>query len=191
MTNNLNGNGDESRALQARRKSLELEFVIIGRVTKPHGLRGEICIFPITDDPERFGLLKSVFVGDGENRRVSANVERAKVRSHDVIVKLEGVDSRDQAEELRGSFFEIRREDCLPLEEGAHYIFELIGMEVKTLDGQSIGRIKDVIDYPANDVYVVKSDRREVLIPVIQDVVKSVDVTQGVVIIDPIEGLLD
>ena len=176
---------------EREQKSTPIDFVIIGRVIKPHGIHGAISVFPMTDDPERFSLLKSVFVGDGESKRFSFDVENIVIRNRDVIVKLHGVNTRDQAESLRGSFFEIRRKECMPLEDDAHYIFELVGMEVKTVDNQSIGTIVDVIDYPANDVYVVESEKGEILIPVIHDVVKSIDKSQGIVTIAPIEGLLE
>jgi 16S rRNA processing protein RimM len=191
MTNNSNKNNDEPDASQAHRRWSDSEFVVIGRVVKPHGVRGEVCVFPMTDDSKRFNLLKYVFISNNENSHVFATVAKTNVRARDVVVKLEGVDTRDQAEKLRGLFFEIYQKDCMPLEEGAYYIFELIGMEVRTQDGQLIGLIEDVQDFPANDIYVVKSGGREVLIPVIADVVKSIDVTQGIVTIDPIEGLLD
>ncbi len=167
------------------------DFVVIGRVKRAHGIKGKLSVEPITDDPQRFKLLKSVFLSKEDGQRISFAVEEAQVSGKGVLLSLAEMQSREKAEKWRGAYVEIPRAECLPLPEGDHYYFELVGLEVITTEGQKIGVLEDFILAPAGDVYVVKQKDREILIPAIAEVIERIDFERGVMVINPIDGLLD
>lgn len=167
------------------------DFVAVGYVEKAHGIKGELKIQPLTDHPSRFGVLRSVQVEMRDGQTRVHEIEGAQVRSRCVILKLAGVDSRDAAAALRGAYINIPREDVLPLEDGDFYYFEVIGFEVATVEGQRLGIIEEVMDLPANAVLKVNEGDKEYLIPVIPEVIDTVDREGERIIINPISGLLD
>ncbi len=167
------------------------DFVVIGQVKRAHGIKGKLSVVPITDDPQRFKLLKSVFLRADDEKRSSFEVEEAQITNKGVLLTLAGVSSIEDAEMWRGAFVEISRSECLPLPEGDYYYFELVGLEVITTQGQKIGVLDDFISSPANDVYVVKQEGREILIPAISEIIKRIDMDKGVMVIEPMDGLLD
>jgi len=108
-----------------------------------------------------------------------------------VLIRLQGIATRNEAENWRGSLVEIEARDVQPLAEGEHYYFELIGMTVESDNGQKVGTVTDVLSYPAQDLYVVESAGREILIPAVPAIVQRVDTKRGVMVIHALEGLLD
>ncbi len=146
---------------------------------------------PLTDDPARFLKLKRVFVECRDGKVAEFTVARAKVNNEGVLVQFSEVASRDEAERLTGAYILIGREELLPLEEDRFYHFEVLGFTVRTTSGKVLGKVADVLDMPANAVFVVRNDGQEVLIPAIKDVVKKIDTAVREIVIDPIEGLLD
>lgn len=150
-------------------------FVTIGRITAPHGVRGEVRVLPMTDFPERFDGLERVFVSaDGRARAVEA------LRWHKqfVLMKLEGVDNRDEADKLRRAFVQVPEDEAHPLPPDTYYVFQLIGLDVFTREGRKLGVVADVLQTGANDVYVVVPEEggREVLVPAVRHVVLDIDV---------------
>jgi 16S rRNA processing protein RimM len=166
------------------------DYVVIGKVSKPHGIRGELRILPLTEDAHRYKLLQSVFLNKNGVRSLF-KIEQAKIVPSAVLLKLDGVPTRTEAENWRNALVEIEGKEVLPLPEGKHYYFELDGLTVETETGQIVGQIVDVLGYPAHDVYVVKSDVREHLIPAVPEIVIKVDTKRQVMVINAIEGLLD
>ncbi len=171
---------------------LEVEWVTIGAVTAPHGVRGEVRVMPLTDFPDRFFELERVFVVKGDER-VERRVLGVKTLSRGLfLLRLEGVDCREDAETLRGAEIQVPRADVVPLPPGVYYVFELVGARVITPEGAFLGRLEDVLTTAANDVYVVKDDGgREILIPAVKHVVRSIDVERGEIVVDPPPGLLE
>lgn len=168
------------------------DFVVIGQIHRPHGVHGKLRVEPLTDEPERFKRLDRVFIRFQDERRSPFKVQQVQIANNYIILSLEGVSSRDEAERFRKAYIEIPRQECLPLPEGAYYYFELINLDVVTREGRRIGKVADIVSYPANDVFVVKSDNeQEYLIPDIPDVIDKIDMEQHRIIINPIEGLLD
>lgn len=166
------------------------ELVVIGKVVRPHGIKGWIKVFPLTDDPIRFRLLKDIWLQDrNDNVRVFGIEERSVKKQH-VLLKLQGIDGRDQVDRIKDNHIVIQRKDCLSLDKGSYYIFDLLGAKVFTTDGKPVGVLEDVLDYPANDVYVVKNGDEEILIPAVSQIIKSVDIVSSRIEIDPVEGLL-
>ena len=161
----------------------------VGVITAPHGVRGEVRVYPTTDDPQRFRDLKEVLIDGGS--LTSAAIERVRFHRNMVILKLKGVDTPEQAELLRRKDLLIRREDALPLAENEFFIADLIGLAVVTDEGETLGKLTDVIRTGANDVYVVKSDRYgEVLIPVIPDSKIRTDLASGTMTVRLLPGLI-
>ena len=169
--------------------SAEPRFLAIGRVTKPHGVQGEVRVELMTDLPQRFKWLKTVYVGERNPRPVA--VESVRFHQEFVLLKLAGYPTRTEAEALRNELLQVPEEEAIPLEEGEYFLHQLLGLEVQTEDGQSLGRLTDVLETGANNVFVVSGADGEHLIPDIPDVVQAVDVVGGRIIIRPLPGLLN
>ncbi len=166
------------------------DYVVIGKITKPHGIRGELHVLPLTEDVNRYQKLSSVFLNrNGEH--IEQQIERVKIIPGAVLLQVQGITDRNAAETWRGALVEIAGKDVMPLPEGQHYYFELDGLTVETETGQVIGKIVDVLSYPAQDVYVVRSEDREYLIPAVSAFIVKVDTERQTVVINAIDGLLD
>lgn len=177
-------------AAELRKPQQAPDFVIIGEVQKPHGIRGELRIRPLTEDVERFKSLDRVYLNRNGERRL-CTVLNVKIVPDGVLLRLEEIPTRTEAEEWRQATVEIPGELVPPLPEGQHYYFELDGLTVVTETGQTIGRIVDIHSYPAHDVYIVRSETRDIMIPAIAEFVLRVDLEQKLVVVRIIDGLLD
>ena len=165
--------------------------VTIGKILRPRGIVGELKILPLTAWPDRFLQLEQVYV---EPRRCPIRrmqVTKARQLGRFFSLKLEGIDTVEDAETLRDGFLLVDRSEVPPLPEGSFYIFDLIGMEVRTETGTWVGEIQDVLELPANDVYVVRNETREILIPAARDIVRRIDLSSGVMIVAERKGLVD
>lgn len=167
----------------------ELRYLAIGRIVKAHGLRGEVSATVLTDFPERFETTEWVYLGD-EYEATAYRLESYRWHKQNVLLTLAGVSDRTQAEGLRGQFVQVPVEEAIALPEGSYYLYQLIGLKVVSTNGESLGVIGDIIETGANDVYVVEKDGRQILLPAIPDVVKSIDITEGVMVVQVIEGLI-
>lgn len=147
--------------------------VLIGEVLRPQGLSGELRIYPLTTDPERFLKLQEVILRRGEIDQ-HFKIVKARLQMEFVLVTVEGIDSVDQAEKYRGWEVRISRSEVPPLQEGWYY-FELEGMQVYEGD-HLLGTLSQVLETGANDVYVVKGAKGEICIPALKSVVQHVDV---------------
>jgi len=163
-------------------------YLAIGRIVGPHGIRGEVKVMPMTDFPERFQVGAHVYVGKEPN--VSA-AEIIAVRSHKGmwLVKLDTTPDRNAAELLRDQFLLISETEAMALSEHENYVHDLIGMSVMTTENEALGRITEVLFTAANDVYVVRGDDGELLLPALRSVVVSVDVPARLMIVAMPEGL--
>ena len=160
-----------------------LDFFTIGHIVAPHGVRGDVRIYPDTDFPKRFLQMKYGYI-DGKKYEVAA----ARLHKRVVLMKFVGVDDRNAAELLRGKELQVPREDLMPLKEGQHYIFDIIGMTAYDLQDVKLGTVTDVLRTGSNDVYVVTDDEgKEMLFAAIPDVVKSIDEESGKMVLDPPE----
>ena len=161
------------------------ESLIVGYILAPWGLRGEVKVEVVTDFPERFAPQKVVYL----NAR-PLEIESCRPHKQHLVVKLATIDSVEDAERLRGQDLTIPRSELYPLLQGQYYTFQLIGLDVLTTEGQYLGQVTDIMATAGNDVYIVKGKRGEILIPAIEDVVKSIDLDKGEIVIEAIEGLL-
>ena len=160
-------------------------FVVIGQALKPFGVKGELKILPFTESSYAFEKSAVLIFGD-----IPYRVRRIRCQKEAVVVSLDGVDSPEAAAELRGRLVKTEQENLPPKEEDEYYWFELIGMNVYTLDGLDLGVITEIIPTGANDVICVEGQRGEVLLPVIDEVIVNVSVPEGKVVVDPLEGLI-
>ena len=159
-------------------------------ITQPHGVRGEVKVFPTTDDPVRFKKLKKVILDTGKEK-LDLEVEHVKFFKQFVIVKFKEFDNINEIEKYRRCPLLVTREDAVKLEENEYFIADMIGMEVFTEDGSSFGILKDVIETGANDVYVIDSHaHEEVLIPAIKECILDVDVENQKMTIHLMDGLV-
>jgi len=161
------------------------EYLLIGEVLKPQGVRGQVKVRPDTDDPARFLQLEQVFLKNGEEFTPCA-IRQAEVRADGfVYCTLGGAQDRDAAEKQRGLMLYVDRAHAVELEEGRYFISDLLGCTVVDTAGKEIGHIEDVLQPGANDVYQIKcADHRTLYLPVLPFVIKSVDVMQGIVTVD-------
>ncbi|HAJ73690.1 MAG TPA: 16S rRNA processing protein RimM [Lachnospiraceae bacterium] len=167
------------------------EYFRVGVITSPHGVRGEVKVFPTTDDASRFKKLKEVLV-EQRGIRKEMKVQHVKFFKNMVILKLEGIESMNDAEFYRKCDLMVDRKNAIPLEEGEYYIGDLIGMNVITDEGRKLGILTDVMQTGANDVYVVNSPEfGEVLIPVIDDCVLDISLEKNEVLVHLLQGLID
>ncbi|WP_325524742.1 ribosome maturation factor RimM [Sporomusa sp.] len=151
----------------------ETDLITIGKIVAPHGVRGDVRIFPLTDFPDRFHDLKTVFIDDVGQLKL----ESARPHKKFILLKFAEINTMNDAERLSGKLIKIGREDVVKLPEGQYYIFDIIGLNVFTEEGEQLGVITDVLQPGSNDVYVVEQQgKRELLIPAIKDVVKKIDI---------------
>lgn len=166
----------------------EVSHLIIGRILGARGVKGELRVQILTDFPRRFASLKRVFVGD---HLTPYEVETVRFHKNIVLLKLRNVDTAEEAECLRGQAIKVPVEEAVPLAPGEFYWHQIIGLEVWTTSGDYLGKVTEILVTGANDVYVVRSDSREVLIPAVADVIKEIAPEKGKIIIEPMPGLLD
>lgn len=167
------------------------ELFRIGSVATTHGVHGEVKVYPTTDDPARYKKIKEVILDNGKDQRI-VHIEQTKFFKQMVIVKFKEYNTMDEAEKLRGYELYVTREHAVPLQKNEYYIADLIDMQVITDDGTKLGRIDDVLQTGANDVYVVKqTSGRELLLPAIKDCILSVDVPEKKMTVHLLDGLLD
>lgn len=163
----------------------------VGIITSTHGVRGEVKVFPTTDDPGRFKRLKEVILDTGKEELV-LEIEGVKFFRQLVILKFKGYDNINDIEKYRQKSLYVTRQNAVRLRRDEYFIADLIGLSVKDEQDQQIGVLKDVMETGANDVYVIEmTDGRELLLPAIKQCVREVDVENGWIRIHILEGLLD
>ena len=162
----------------------------IGQIVNTHGIKGEIKITPFTNDITRFDDLEEVYVKSKIESKLY-KVEGVRYHKNMVLLKLEGINTPEQADLLRNAYLEVDRENAVPLKEGTYYIVDLIGLEVYTDEGKLLGKVDDIYNTGANDIYVIKDELgKQVLLPGIKDVIKNVDLEGKKIIVHLIPGLI-
>lgn len=163
----------------------------VGIIASTHGVRGEVKVFPTTDDANRFKGLKEVLLDTGRER-IPLEIESVRFFKQFAILKFKGIDSLNDVEIYKGKSLLVTRENAVKLEENEYFIADLIGMEVVSDDGSVKGILKDVMQTGANDVYVIAlEDKRELLLPAIRECVLSISPERNEIRIHLLEGLLD
>ncbi len=167
------------------------DILRVGVITKTHGIRGEVKVFPTTDDPKRFKKLKSVLLDTGRERR-KMEIEQVRFQKNLVILKFKGIDNINDVEAFKQCDLYVTRKNAVKLEENENFIVDLIGLKVVTDEGEEFGTMKDVMLTGANDVYVIETlEGEEVLFPAIPSCILDVDLDEEVMTVHIMPGLLD
>lgn len=166
------------------------DMLQVGVITQTHGVRGEVKVFPTTDDVNRFKKLKQAILDTGKET-MPLEIQSVKFFKQFVILKFKGIDNINDIEKYKRCSLYVTREHAVPLEEDEYFIADMIGMEVCTEDGNIFGTLKDVIETGANDVYVIENaEHGEVLVPAIKECIRSVDIEKGQMMIHLMDGLI-
>ena len=154
----------------------------VGQIVNTFGIKGELKVTPFTDDINRFDDLKKVYVKTRKDNQLY-KVENVRYHKNMVLLKLEGIENPEQGELLKNAYLEIDREDAIPLEEGQYFIVDLIGLDVYTDEGNLLGKVEDIYNTGANDIYVVKDELgKQILLPGIKEVIKEVKLDDRVIV---------
>ena len=171
-------------------KQNETDWATIGQVVALFGVHGELKVRLLTDIPNRFSELETIYIGASHTSYLIQSVRPYKGEM--IVLKLKGIDDANAAEPLRNQELSIPLSELADLPPDSYYQHDILGLQVFTLDGQKLGQIIEIIATGGNDVYSVKKpDGSQVLIPAIKDVIKRIDLIQGTMHIDPLPGLLD
>ena len=161
-----------------------MKKVVIGKISAPHGVRGEVRIVPLTDFPERFENLKTVFLEDDSKMEL----ESVKLSNKFIIAKFKNINSRNDIEIFNGKLLMLNRSDIPSLPEGEYYNFDIIGLEVIDDKGSKLGKITEVLKTGSNDVYVVEG-KKQILVPALKKVVKEINLVDGFMKVELLEEL--
>ena len=167
------------------------DLLKVGVITSTHGIRGEVKVFPTTDDAKRFKKLKNVILDNGKEK---IDMEIASVRffKNMVILKFKGIDDINDVEKYKKAELYVTRENAVPLKKDEYFIADLIGVEVTSDEGVALGVIDDVLQTGANDVYVIKkAGCQDLLVPAIKACIKEVDIENQKMIVHLLAGLRD
>ena len=166
------------------------QLLQVGVISSTHGVRGEVKVFPTTDDVKRFKKLKKVILDTGKEQ-LPLEIEGVKFFKQFVILKFRGIDNINDIEKYKGKRLLVDREHAVKLKKDEYFIADMIGMDVFTEDGELFGALKDVMETGANDVYIIEmSDGKEVLVPAIKQCILDVDIENRKLVIHLLEGLV-
>lgn len=167
-----------------------MDYTIIGKIINTHGIRGEVKIYPLTDSLDRFDYLKKAYLGD---EKLPVIVEGVKSHKGIVILKFKEFSNINDILKFKDSYLYVDEENRVVLPKDHYFISDLLNCQVKDTNGNFLGNIKDVIQGYSNDVYVVIDENKgkEYLIPVVKEFVKDVNIVERLIVIDPIEGMIE
>jgi len=161
----------------------------VGQIVNTYGIKGFVKVNPLVDNNNQFKSFKTLYIQE-KNTIKELHIEEVKFSKNLVLLKFKGIETIEQAEELRNYYLQAKRSD-IKLEKGAHFIVDLIGLEVYTEEGKFLGKLKEVLQPGANDVYIVEDQtKKEILLPAIPDVVKNIDVEGNKMIVKLLDGLI-
>ena len=159
------------------------EYILIGQVLRPQGIKGQVKVRPDTDDPERFDDLENVFMKQGDLYQ-PVSVDEVSVRDDGVYLRLNGASTRDEAEKQRNWMLYVDRAHAVELGEDETFICDLIGCKAVDTQGNELGKVTDVLQPGGNDVYVIKTPKGDMLLPALKHVIPTVDVENGFIVVD-------
>lgn len=164
------------------------DFISIGKIVNTHGHRGEVRVLPLTDFPERFIETDRVQVSTAAGR-ITLTIENARPHQKYFIVKFKEVQDMNAALALKGGLLQITRDELMELPEGTFYIFDIVGLSVYDSAGAFLGKVSDIIKTGANDVYVVETGSKPILVPALKQVVKEINLAGQRMVVELPEGL--
>lgn len=165
------------------------EYFEIGQIVNTNGLKGTLKIKPFTDDIKEFETFKSIYIQKGKEL-IEFKIEKVGYIKNMVLLKLQGIDDIDEAEKYRNMYVKVNRTALPDLPDNTYYIVDLLDCEVITIEGEKLGKVEDVFNTGSNDIYAVRDDLgKQILIPVIKEVIKQVDIPNKKIIVKLMEGL--
>lgn len=168
-----------------------LKYFEIGQIVTTNGIKGFVKVNPFTDNIKRYDDLKSIYI-EYKSELLEFKIEEVRYYKNQVILKLEGIDSIEEANKYRNCYLKIKREDAVKLPENTYFIADLIGIQVFDESNNFLGNIVDIFSTGSNDVYVVKNEiGKEILLPAISEVIKQIDIKNSKMVVNLIEGLND
>jgi 16S rRNA processing protein RimM len=169
------------------------DWIVVGEITAPHGLKGEVRVLPTTDFPERLAAMRRCTLRGHDGAVSVYDVLAARPHKGFYVLRFAGIDSRDAAEGLRGTQLVVTQAEVMKLPEGCYYPFQLEGLAVYTTEGLEVGHLREVLPGVGNDVFVVRrpGNMPDALIPAVRRFVREIDLEGRRMIIDPIPGMLD
>ena len=168
----------------------QAEYITVGKFGRTHGLDGAIYITPLTDFPDRFGELKEAYLAT-ESGWNKVEIESVQMHNGRPVMKLKTIDTMEQAAQLVNRELAVKRHQLMPLEPDQYYVFDLVGCAVVDCEsGEVIGTLTDVVRYPANDVYVIQGNGREILLPAIPQVIREISLERREMVVEVMEGLV-
>lgn len=168
-----------------------MQLVAIGKIIKTHGLKGEVKFLPFADDDEVLACLENVYLTKNDEPQAARHVESLRGAGGRLILKLKDCDTIEDAQALAGWTLSVPREEFKKLPEGDFYRFEIVGLEVFDEEGRHYGKVTSIIPTGSNDVYVVSDGEKEILLPMIDQVIKKIDLNEQKLVFHIIEGLLE
>ena len=166
-----------------------LEYLSIGQIVNIHGFNGAVKVYPLTDDMIRFKKLKEIYVEEN-TQLVKYEVESIKFLSNTVAIKLKGIDTEEEANKLRNLYMKVDRKSAVKLPKDSYFICDLIDLEVYDEKGSLLGTIKDVLQTGSNDVYIIRTEEKDILVPALKNVVKKIDLVNKKIMVKLPEGLI-
>ncbi len=168
---------------------MERDLLPIGRVVRPHGVKGKIKVDYFGEDLSRFPLYRQVFIKNHEGRLQTYEVLEAIPQPPRLILRLKGIERIEEVGPLVGKEILIEKRSLPDLQEGEYYWFDILGIEVETPEGKRIGKVKKIFPTGANDVYVIEGKRKEIFLPATEEVIQSIDIKKGRMKVIRMEGL--
>ncbi len=166
----------------------EPDFLVIGQIVKPHGIRGEVSVKILTEFPERFDEMDAVYLGDAHSARL-VGVESVRWHKEHVLIRFDSFADRTAAEKLRGQYLKVPRDSAVKLDDGVFYHYQLEGLAVVTDTGEPLGKLSYVLETGANDVYVIATPDGELLLPATHEVIRDINLAEKIVTVHLIPGL--
>ena len=167
-----------------------MQYLEIGQIVNTFGIKGQVKVVPFTDDITRFDELKKVYIVCKSSRK-EVEIEDVKYHKNMVLLKFKGLNKIEEVEIYKNCYLEIDRKDGKKLEEGEYYIVDLLGLDVVTDVGQSLGKLEDIYNTGSNDIYVVKDELgKQILLPCIKEVIKKVDLNEKKITVHLLDGLI-
>lgn len=169
---------------------MKQEYFEIGQIVNHFGIKGMVKVNPFTDDISKFEELKTILL-EQNKKLTEIQIEEVKYSKNQVLLKLKGIDTVEEAEKYRGCYLKIARKDAKKLPKDTYFIADLIGTTVYTEEGVLLGKVQDIYNSGASDIYVVKDDNgKQILLPAINEVIKDIDIEQEKITVHLIKGLI-
>lgn len=165
------------------------EYLEIGQIVNTYGIKGFVKVVPFTDDNKRFEMLESVYI-EYKGNLISMTIEEVSYSKNLVLLKFKEAPDINMVEKYKNCYLKIKRKDAVPLPEDTYFIVDLLGLEVYTMEGRMLGKVEDIFKTGSNDVYVVKdSNGKQLLLPAIAEVIKTIDIENKKILVNLIKGL--